>query len=72
MQDTFLLGLISGHLDELGVDQSIRNSGVGIVTPVEDIWHVLLQDEHVQHRRTQSDLYRLDHPEVLVAPTVDP
>jgi hypothetical protein len=70
-QDTFLLGLISGHLDELGVDQSIRNSGVGIVTPVEDIWHVLLQDEHVQQRRTQSDQYRLHHPEVLVTPTVD-
>ena len=53
--DTYLLGLITGHLDEMGVDQRIRNTGVALVTPVEEIWHVLMQGELVTHRQRQID-----------------
>jgi hypothetical protein len=65
--DTYLLGLITGHLDELGADRSITNSGVGIVTPVEDIWHVLMQRELVEHREGQDEQFWRDHPEVIPA-----
>jgi hypothetical protein len=69
--DTYLLGLITGHLDELGADQRVHNSGVGLVTPVEDIWHVLTQEELVKHREQQIAQYRHDHPEPLEEATVD-
>jgi len=42
--DTYLLGLITGHLDELGAEQRVQNSGVGLVTTVEAICQVLMQE----------------------------
>jgi hypothetical protein len=62
-QDTYLLGLITGHLDELGVDKSVKNTGVGLVTPVEDIRHVLMQEAFVKDRQVHEEMYRQSHPD---------
>jgi hypothetical protein len=64
--DTYLLGLITGHLDEIGVDQRVNNTGIGLVTPVEDIWHVLMQEELVEHREQQIARYQLSLSEPLM------
>jgi hypothetical protein len=66
-QDTFLLGLITGHLDEMGVGPHHINSGVALVTPVEDIRYVLMQKELVEQRELWASQWRRDHPEPLPA-----
>src|ERR1039458_1003282 len=67
--DTYLLGLITGHLDELGVDLAVQNSGVALVTPVEDIWHVLMQEDLVKHREQQIEQHEHEHPRATPAIT---
>jgi hypothetical protein len=61
--DTYLLGLVTGHLDEIGFDQSVMNTGVALVTPVEEIWHVLMREELVANRQRQIDEYEANTPE---------
>jgi hypothetical protein len=56
--DTYLLGLITGHLDEVGVDNRIANTGVGLVTPVEAIRHVLMQDVFLNRRRYELERHQ--------------
>jgi len=59
-QDTFLLGLITGHLDEIGVQKT--NAGVGLVTPVEDIRHVLMQPELAEPRNREFAAHEARYP----------
>jgi hypothetical protein len=68
-QDTFLFGLITGHLDELGVEQI--NSGVGLVTPVEEIRHVLMQQKLVDNRIMSVADYLAQHPPQPEAAVMD-
>jgi len=69
--DTFLLGLITGHLDDLGADLSIKNTGVVLVTPVEAIRHVLMQEPFASIRAAAEKLYRHDHPPVQEVAVMD-
>ena len=71
--DTYLLGLITGHLDEMGVDQQTRNTGVALVTPVEEIWHVLVQEKLVTLRQQQIDQFeaQISEPQPAIADSIE-